>query len=228
MLAFAGVSFLCILTTLSRGAVLGAFLAILILSIVKREKWVLLTLLAVVLIGPFFLPANAKQWAKEVRYNPVVILFNQDRLSIYQNTLNMIKHHPLTGVGVNTFSRNYSRYKLASVEKQAVTKDSWYGHNIYLHMAGEIGLLGLASFLAFLFFGFKTAVNHYRKIEDKFLKAVALSVVACLAGFLINGLTESNLYYPKVAMIFWYLFGISFALKQFCPAPQAAERTRAQ
>ncbi len=217
MLAFGGAVFLCILTTLSRGAVLGAYVAILILSIIKKEKWLMLLLFGVVLMVPFFMPVNAKQWAKEAHYNPAVILFNQDRLSIYQNTVHMIRHHPLVGVGVNTFSSNYSRYKLENVEKQAATKDTWYGHNNYLHMAGEIGLLGLASFFWFLFQAFKLSIRNYRKLDDPYLKAVALALIACLAGFLINGLTESSLYYPKIAMVFWFLLGLSISFKKFQP-----------
>ena len=38
---------------------------------------------------------------------------------------------------------------------------------------------------------------------------------ACLIAFLVNGLTESSLYYSRVTLIFWYLVGVSLGLKKF-------------
>jgi hypothetical protein len=45
-----------------------------------------------------------------------------------------------------------------------------------------------------------------------------LSLVACFIAFLINGLTESSLYYSRVAAMFWFFVGISMALVRFNPA----------
>lgn len=209
-----------IFLTFSRGAGLAVYLAILFLCIAGRKKLLISVLLAVLLIFPFLMPKDIKKWAKEVNYNPVVFMLNQDRISIYNNTINMIKHHPFIGVGVNTFSLNYGKYKTESAEKYAQTPDTIYSHNIYLQMAGEIGLLGLAVFFWFLFLIFRNAANCYVKLKDEYLKVVCLSLIACLGAFLINGLTETSLYNARVAMIFWYLIGISLSLKKFMIEPR--------
>jgi len=200
--------------TLSRGAGLALYLSTLFLCIAKKKKILTLVLIAVLVIFPFVMPKNIKQWAKGVNYNPLVLMCNQDRISIYRNTINMIKHHPFTGVGVNTFSKNYGKYKTESAEKYAPTPDTIYAHNIYLQMAGEIGLSGLLVFLWFLTRIFKRALRAYRTLKDDYLKTIALSVVACFIAFLVNGLTETSLYYSRVAMVFWYLIGISLALSR--------------
>ena len=204
-----------IFLTFSRGAGVAIYLAILFLSIAGKKKLLVSFLIAVLLIFPFVMPKDIKKWAKEVNYNPVVFMLNRDRISIYNNTINMIKHHPFVGVGVNTFSLNYGKYKTQSAEEYEHTPDTFYGHNIYLHMAGETGLLGLAVFFWFLFLIFKNAANSYIKLEDGYLRAVSLSLVAGLIAFLINGLTETSLYNARVAMVFWYLIGISLSLKGF-------------
>jgi putative inorganic carbon (HCO3(-)) transporter len=126
----------------------------------------------------------------------------------------MISHHPLVGVGVNTFTRNYLKYKLPEPEN-AKTSDAIYAHNNFLHMAGEIGLLGLGCFLWILFNLFKTGIWLYQNLKEEYLKIVAISLIACFIAFLINGLTETSLYYSRVAMIFWYLIGLSLALIKF-------------
>lgn len=206
--------------SLSRGAGLGIYLAILFLSIVNKKKALTLILVGILVIFPFVMPKNIKQWAKEVNYNPLVFMCNRDRISIYNNTLNMIKHHPWIGVGVNTFSRNYGKYKTEEAEKYAHTPDTIYAHNAYLQMAGEMGLLGLLAFILFLFRVFGQAWNASRKLSDEYLKIISLSLIASLIAFLINALTETSLYHSRVVMIFWYLIGVSLSLKRLSMEPQ--------
>ncbi|MFA6129533.1 MAG: O-antigen ligase family protein [Candidatus Omnitrophota bacterium] len=198
--------------TLSRGAGLGTYLAILFLSIANKKKLFTFILIGILIIFPFVMPKDIKQWAKEINYNPIVFMLNQDRISIYNNTVNMIEHHPFIGVGLNTFSKNYGKYKTEAAEKYAHTPDTIYAHNIYLQTAGEVGLLGLAMFLLFLFQVFRVILKASRKLSDEYLRITVLSLVACLIAFLVNGLTETSLYYPRVAMIFWYLIGFGLAI----------------
>jgi O-antigen ligase len=159
------------------------------------------------------MPKSIKSWAKEVNYNPVRFMLNDDRISVYKNTVNMIKHHPVVGVGTNTFSKNYLTYKLPEPE-WARTTDSMYAHNHYLQMAGEIGLVGLAIFLWLLYRLFSENFRIYRRLKDDYLKVVSISLIACFFAFLVNGLTETSLYYSRVSMIFWYLIGVSFSLNK--------------
>lgn len=214
MLIVSVLSLLGVYLSLSRGAGLGVYLAILFLSIANKKKLLTSVLAGILIVFPFVMPKNIKQWAKEVNYNPVVFMCNQDRISIYNNAINMIKHHPFIGVGLNTFSKNYGKYKTEQAEKYAHTADTIYAHNIYLQMAGETGLLGLAVFLLFLFQVFRQAFNTLRKLNDKYLKIIGLSLVACVIAFLVNGLTETSLYYPRVVMVFWYLIGVSLSLNR--------------
>lgn len=198
----------------SRSAGLGAFIAILLISVIKKNKIITCTLLIGLLIFPFVMPQKIKDWGKSVNYNPIIFMLNPERISIYKNALNMIKHHPVIGVGVNTFTRNYPLYKLPE-PKGAETPNSIYAHNIYLHMASEIGLLGLIIFLWLLFRLFKSAPGNYAKLSDGYLKIFYLSATLCIVAFLINGMAETNLYNPRVAMIFWYLIGVVLSFSKF-------------
>lgn len=199
--------------TFSRGAGLGVYLALLFMGIVKRQKVLIIVLIGALLLCPFLMPKSIKNWAKAMHYNPTVLMFNPERLSLQRNTLNMISHHPFVGVGVNTFIENYEKYKLPEPE-DAKTPNKRYAHNIYLQMAAEIGFLGLGIFLWFLFLLFHQGIIVYHKLHDAYLKTVALSLLAGCTAFLINGLTETNLYHPRIVMMFWYLIGFSLALKK--------------
>lgn len=205
-----------ILLTFSRPAVLAVYLSVLFLISVKKDKLLISILVIILILTPFILPKNIKQWAKTTNYNPIILLCNTDRISIYRNSCNMIKHHPIIGVGINTFSKNYLKYKLKL--DYAMTGDTIYAHNNFLHMAGEIGLLGLSAFIWLLLRLFLYYNRIYKNLKDNYLKILLLGLAASILAFLINGLTESSLYYARVAMIFWYLIGFSLALGKFADA----------
>ncbi|HPT07775.1 MAG TPA: O-antigen ligase family protein [Candidatus Omnitrophota bacterium] len=200
--------------TFSRGAVLAVLTGIIILAIARRDKLILGGLVLILLVTPFIMPKRAVEFMKSVNYNPAVVLFNQDRMSAWRNAANMVKHHPVIGVGVNTFSINYGKYKLAEHGDQ-ITGSSFYAHNIYLQMAGETGLLGLSCFIWFLAVFFFLTAAAYTKTSEPLQRAILLGLMASVAAFLINGISETSLYYARVSMIFWFLIGFAVAMANF-------------
>jgi O-antigen ligase len=200
--------------TYSRGALIGCFVAILFLAIIKKDKLIIAALIASVIIFPFVASEKMQGWLVCAKTDPLVFFLNGDRISAWKNTLNMVVHHPVCGVGVNTYSKVYAKYKLADAEKVFATPDSFYAHNNFLQMAGEIGLIGLGAFLWFLYLLFKYNLFVFKRLKDEYLKAVSLCLIGCLIAFLINGLTETSLYNARVAMIFWFLAGFSFSVSR--------------
>jgi O-antigen ligase len=204
-----------IFLTYSRPTILAIYICLWIIGIIKRSKRLIFLLIIITLISPFIAPRSLKDWAKEMEYNPVRFMCNDDRIAVYRNTIQMIKAHPLIGVGVNNFMKNYKKYKEIPEYRNVVTADFMYAHNNFLHMAGEIGLVGLAIFFWFLYKLFGANISIYRKLKSGYLKNISWGLILCLLAFLINGLTESSLYYSRVALIFWYLIGFSLALDKF-------------
>jgi O-antigen ligase len=202
-------------STYSRPTLLALYLALLFLGIMKRDKILLYTLIILTVLSPFIAPRNVKDWAREVNYNPLIFMCNADRISIYRNSINMIKHHPIVGVGVNTFMKNYKTYKESPEYRNQVTSDTCYAHNNFLHTFAETGIIGLSMFIWLIFRLFGESFSIYKRLRNAFLKNVSLCLIACLIAFLVNGLTESSLYYSRVSAIFWYLAGLSLALNKF-------------
>lgn len=197
-----------LILTFSRSAVLGVWLAILFIGIIKKDKLILMLLLLSLVIAPFFAPKNIRNWAKATN-SPWEFLLNKERFDLYKTALNMVKAHPFIGVGVNTYCLNYQKYKVS--EASVLTdKGNWYAHNIFLQMAAEIGIVGLAVFIWMLLALFRSFFIFLKKTDDHFLEICALGIVSGLLAFLVNGLTETNLYYPKIAVLFWYQVGLFF------------------
>jgi O-antigen ligase len=200
--------------TFSRGSGLGLFFSVLFLALMRKHKMILIALVVALLIFPFVMPKNIKNWAKMSGYNPLVFLLNPDRISMYMNATNMISQHPFIGVGVNTYSKNYGKYKTKAAEAYAHTQDTAYAQSNFFQMAGEMGLIGLGLFLWLLWLLFRELLGYYRSSLDPYLKIISLSLVGCFIAFLINGLTESSLYYSRVAVMFWFFMGISLSLRK--------------
>jgi O-antigen ligase len=203
------------LLTYSRPTLLAIYVTLLLLGIIKKDKILIFSLVVLTVIAPFIMPASVKNWAKEVEYNPLRFMCNDDRIAIYRNTLHMIGDHPVIGVGLNTFMKNYKKYKESPEYRNIVTSDYIYAHNNFLHMAGETGILSLVIFLWLIYVLFKESAAIYCKLKDSLLKNISLGLILCLVAFLVNGLTESSLYYPRIALIFWYLAGFSLSMGKF-------------
>jgi putative inorganic carbon (HCO3(-)) transporter len=216
LLSLAGIAL-----TYSRPTLLATYIALFFLGIVGKKKALVILLVVLILVAPFILPGSIKKWAKEVEYNPIRFMCNDDRIAVYRNSLNMIKAHPFIGVGVNNYMKQYRKYKDKVEYRNVGTLDYMYAHNNFIHMAAEVGLLGLAIFIWLLYKLFKESARIYRALNEGYLKALALALCACLIAFLVNGLTESSLYYSRVAVIFWYLAGLNFALAKFAHAKSA-------
>ncbi len=202
----------------SRPTLLAVYAALFFLGIVGKSKVLIISLIIFALVSPFMLPKSVKEFARAVDYNPVRFMCNDDRIAVYQHSLNMIKDHPIIGLGANTYMKNYKKYKNNPEYRNVVTSDYLYAHNNFLHIAAEIGLVGLAIFIWLLYELFRQCRRIFKGLDNHFLKVVSLSLTGCLIAFLVNGLTESSLYSSRVASIFWFIAGFAIALNKFTDA----------
>ncbi|MFH0913014.1 MAG: O-antigen ligase family protein [Candidatus Omnitrophota bacterium] len=217
-LFFSLIVFIGIALTYSRPTLLAIYLALFFFGIVRKDKTMIAALIVITLVFPFLVPQSVKKWAKEMEYNPLRIMCNDDRVAVYHHSLNMIKAHPFIGVGAGAYMKSYKYYKESPEYRNIVTLDEMKAHNNFLHMAAEIGLVGFGAFLLLLYKLFDESRNIYKRLKDEYIRVILLSLSACIIAFLINGLTESSLYYSRVAPIFWYLTGLLLSLSKFVHA----------
>lgn len=202
---------LCTVLTFSRGAALAFYGLMLLMGIIKKDKLVLAILVISLIAMPFLIPSGVKEWSKET-HSFLEFFCNLDRIAFYKSSIQMIKDHPVIGVGINTFSKAYYKYKVTDVD--IITADTCYAHNNYLQMAGEIGLVGLGIFLWILIALFLELKKIYiNKEQLSFVKNAALGLACGALAFLLNGLTESSFYFSKIVVVFWFMAGLALSLK---------------
>jgi len=187
------------LKTLSMGSFVVGLVA-LYLSF-GRSAWVvgILGLLGV-------LALNFKGFPSSILHPPSSVFYSLSflrRAELNWIALQMIKDHPLLGVGLNNFTVRMDEYGKVSGWVRFLQPV----HNVYLLVAAEIGLLGLVVFVSLLLF----TIYGLRFTKPKSLRRllfISLSQVLALCLF--------DHYFwtlQQTSLLFWLMVGLVFAAR---------------
>lgn len=142
--------FLSVVLTLRRGAWAGVALGLLWVGFVGVKRtavfpWVIKVCVGVLIVGALTAPIVSEIVDRYRPDNPMDEAFDE-RLYLMQIALNVIREHPIAGVGIAAYPH---------VLKDFVPMDSYDGwistvHNYYLLVAAETGIAGLLAFVLFL------------------------------------------------------------------------------
>ncbi len=155
-----GLALLALIVSWSRGAWLGAAIAIgtLIVMLPARSRWGFAALTALILAGAFlwiagWIPVPIRDRLagamEELQVTDVRgVEVNEanfaiiERLAHWQAAVEMIRAHPWRGVGFGNYAAAYPAYALIRWPNPL-----GHAHNIYLNMAAEMGFIGLLLYL---------------------------------------------------------------------------------
>jgi O-antigen ligase len=119
------------------------------------------------------------------------------RLDIFLVGLQVIKHHPVVGAGLNNFTVAYTRFAGYAPVFRGFGRAA---HNAYLQVWGETGIVGLCLFLAAIWSQMSHARRHLtRSAASDYLP---FGVEAACYGILIDCLA-GNIHWEKT---FWLAF----------------------
>jgi O-antigen ligase len=138
---------LAILATGTRAAIVALAIVAVLGFVLDRRMWRLAIPALVAGWGAWmYLPSAFLQ-----RLESILTLSDRGagRLDIWLVALNIIASHPILGVGLDSFGRAFDRY-LAKTPglKIPYAVSGWGSHNVFLNVQAELGLVGLALFLA--------------------------------------------------------------------------------
>lgn len=185
-----------LMQTLSRGAILSVFAALVFFCLFFRFRWVALGAVAALSAAVWFIPSPLADRLHELPTLGAGDL--SERFTLIRISLEMIRANPVFGLGLNTYSENFPRFKPADYDAYM------YSHNSYLQMATEAGLLGTTLFVAYIL------VVMWRCRKGRDLTGFAL--LAGVFGILVNCLFESALQSTQLRTLFWSLLGAALAL----------------
>jgi tetratricopeptide (TPR) repeat protein len=116
----------------------------------------------------------------------------------------MLLDMPFTGSGLNNFPVIYPLYSLTNTVQP-------HAHNVFLQTGNDLGIFGLAAFLALFAAAFLAGWRVYHSSQDPDLRAVALGCAGGCAAFLGYGLWDAMTLGALPAVAVWAMLGILFA-----------------
>ncbi len=188
--------FLCLVLTFSRGAFLGFGVSLVVIAFFKYRR--LLPILAVGAILFWFIPITQEYISHLLDAFAGADRATQMRLGEYQDAFTLISRYPIFGVGF-----------LGSPDL-----DTYIGvSSVYLLMAEQMGLVGVAVFLLTMGIFFYRALLAWLDglKNDATLSPILLGVCAALIGAMTAGVVDHyffNLDFPHSVTLFWIFVGL--------------------
>ncbi|MBN2201790.1 O-antigen ligase family protein [bacterium] len=132
----------------------------------------------------------------------------QSRIPMMQIALGMIREFPWLGVGLNNYTLS-----MAPFDPTGLTLEFFHPvHNVYLQLAAEIGLPGLAAFLAFIAgLYIRTLSSLSSPLPDR-SKQLLIGCISGVTGLLIHHTVNNATIDSEAFLVFWIFAAAIIAL----------------
>ena len=207
------VTLISFLLAASRGGFLGLFCMLLVQCRKWSQRFIGIAVCAVIIIGCLLAPSSPldrllKPTASDIESSNI-------RLQLWSVSGKIFKDHPIFGVGLFNFAKHMHRYLPPNVELDFVVP-----HNTFMEAAVELGIVGLAAFLAVFGFSVRGLANlrsAAASIGDAYFMTLTNALISGLAGFGVAAMFIS----AKHSKLFWFAVFLSS-----CLPPLLAETIR--
>jgi tetratricopeptide (TPR) repeat protein len=110
------------------------------------------------------------------------------RYILWGNTLEMLKDHPVLGVGIGNWRVRYVGYSSRYALDTGVTSKRQPGraHNDHLQVLAELGLVGLALYLWLGYAVYRAIVRALARGKERETRYLAMAVAAGVVGILVD------------------------------------------
>jgi O-antigen ligase len=198
-LCMTGAMCLCLLFTFSRGAWLGMAVAAFVYFIYK-DKRLLIPFAVAALVVIIFVPSISGRITYMLSNDYIASSLKGGRLGRLVIGLGTLKDNLWLGVGLGHFGGAVAMNNIPG---------SFYMDNYYLKTAIEMGLIGLAAFMALiicvLLQGIKTLGYLRKDPETKPQRELVLGAFAGMCGVLFHNIFENIFEVPMMVTYFWIL-----------------------
>jgi O-antigen ligase len=127
------------------------------------------------------------------------------RFGIWEASARMFWDHPILGLGHKCFKPNSHKYRVPDNHGQ--------GHNIFFHVAAELGSIGLAGLLTWLGAYIHFLYRMRKTLRSNLAKALWFAALGCFLTILIGGLIDSILG-SEVSLFFMIISGLLIVIQR--------------
>ena len=157
----------------------------------------------------------------------------QSRQALWHGTARLVAAQPAGGLGLGRYPASewawtHTGGLLAPTEQPSLTNQA---HSFYGQTAAEMGLTGLALYLAALLSFAGQAVrrlrdSHRRRASLSGPAALVIAALSALAGQSTDALASPSWQFPEVSLLFWAVLGLGLASLRRETAPEPAPASR--
>jgi putative inorganic carbon (HCO3(-)) transporter len=169
-------------------------------------KWAAMALPVLVALGFFVAPAAIQERVRSLRSPHGTIDSNSHRWIVWRTGLQMIKAHPIVGVGPEEIRKPavFYAYLPADIPRPLPDGDYQHLHSIYIHYAAECGVpaaIFLTAALSMALLDFRRALRTLPpgRSDPRFLLQAGM---ASVIGTMVVGVAEKNLGDTEVLTMF--------------------------
>jgi O-antigen ligase len=227
------------LKTYSRGAYLGLAAAMTMFMFyriegfgnIKKISLVFIVMISILIMTPniyknVFLRISSISKAND---SPITFVDEEpakkkelDRLTIWKNTMTVLKYNPFFGIGIGL--SGYGKLLRKLVETSSADYDTvWslylleHPHNTYLHIALFMGCIALVFFCLMIFVFYRANFLFLKYCKDRNLKLLNFGMLCGITGYLVCLIFDFQLFVKGSCLPFWTLFGLNLSiLTKFC------------
>lgn len=184
---------LVIYLTYSYGAWLG-LLAALVFLVFKQKRFKIISAFLLIFILFFVIQIPAQKFQKLLDFSYPSL---ESRLVIWQSAWEIIKDHPLNGIGPGMFQKYYLDYQAQPYLEWAVPQP----HNLFLAFWLQAGLIGLIGFMWLL-------IDFFKRI--RFKQVLSSILIGAMIYILIHGLIDTTYWKNDLAVVFWLITALNY------------------
>jgi O-antigen ligase len=192
-----GAELLALYLTYSRGSLLGLAIGLVLVGLLRYRKLLLIAMAGAALL--LLLPQAAAYVTHLIEGLQLQDKATQMRLGEYRDALALISRYPWFGVGF----------------AGSPDADLYVGvSSLYLLMAEEMGVIGVAAFLIVIAGFFAQLWQAWHRAISPRMEALLLGLGAAVTGAMAGGFLDHylfNLVYPHMAVYFWSYLGLGMA-----------------
>ncbi len=186
----------------------ASVIAVLLLVWGKRALMPILGLVVAGAIG-FVVALQSARFARLLDFSSGT---NFARIRVWSSALNMLRDHPVTGIGLDQF--------LYQFRGQYIMPDAWqepnlsHPHNFILDFWLRLGIIGVLIFVwiqAAFWQAARRAYSYYRA-RDPLTFALIIGTMGSMINLLAHGLVDNSVYVQDLAFVFVLLLGLIIQL----------------
>ena len=140
------------------------------------------------------------------RARPLIAASTRSRVVYVLGAIEVINAHPLTGTGLGTFGLAYA--SLMPAPYRGGQHTALHAHNTFFELGAELGLVGLACLLAFLWPIGRLVVVASQRPTPSTLRPLQRGIALGVAGFFLHSLLEQTFFEAVTAPFWWMAVGL--------------------